>query len=142
MCTERRCQGNSIVHAHKPRPFAGFKFLIIEDEMMQAWRIGDMVAELGGTVGNIAFSYDQGAAALADSSWDCAIVDINLNGEPVFPLVEILELNSIPFIYCSAYADVLADVYPEFASTVRLSKPVTVEKLRDAVLLVLKARKP
>ena len=126
--------------AHEPRPFAGYKFLIIEDEMLQAWRVGDMLAMLGGTVGKIAFSYDQALAAVTDANWDCAIVDINLNGKPVFPLVGILEQAGTPFIFCSAYADVLLDVHPEFASTVRVGKPVTIEKLRDAVLLVLKAR--
>ena len=108
--------------------------------MLQAWRVGDMLAMLGGTVGKIAFSYDQALAAVTDANWDCAIVDINLNGKPVFPLVGILEQAGTPFIFCSAYADVLLEVHPEFASTVRVGKPVTIEKLRDAVLLVLKAR--
>jgi two-component SAPR family response regulator len=126
------------VFTYESRPFAGYKFLIIEDEMLQAWRIGDMVAELGGVVSKIAFSYDQGAAALTDPSWDCAILDINLNGKPVFPLVAILKQTGTPFIFCSAYAEMLVDVHPEFASTVRVSKPVTIEKLRDAVLVVLK----
>ena len=100
-----------------------------------------MIAELGGIVGKIAFSYDQGLAALTSESWDCCIVDINLNGEPVFPLVKIMEQADIPFVYCSAYVDAFIEVYPEAASTVRLRKPVAIEELRDAVLLVLKSRK-
>ena len=128
------------MYGHEARPFAGYKFLIIEDEMIQAWRIGDMLAMLGGTVGKIAFSYDQGIAAVTDTNWDCAIVDINLNGKPAFPLVAILEQAGTPFVFCSAYSDVLVDVHPEFASAVRVSKPVTIEKLRDAMLIVLKAR--
>ena len=133
--------GGSGVCGNEARPFAGYKFLVIEDEMIQAWWIGDMLAMLGGTVGKIAFSYDQGREALADVSWDCAIVDINLNGKPVFPLVAILEQARIPFVYCSAYADMLVEVFPEAASTVRVSKPVTIDELRDAVLLVLKPRR-
>ena len=127
--------------AYEPRPFAGYKFLILEDENVQAWVLSEMLAELGGTVGKIAFSYDQGLAALTSESWDCAIVDINLNGEPVFPLIKIMEQADIPFVYCSAYVDALIEVYPEAASTVRVSKPVAIEELRDAVLLVLKTRK-
>lgn len=107
---------------------------------MQAWELGEMIAELGGVVGKTAFSYDQGLAALTSESWDCAIVDINLNGEPVFPLVEIMKQAGIPFVYCSAYLDAFIDIYPEAASTVRVGKPVAVEELRDAVLLVLRAR--
>ena len=129
------------MRAHEPRPFAGYKFLIIEDEMVQAWQVGDMLTNLGGTVGKIAFSYDQGLAALTDSNWDCAIVDINLNGKLVFPLVAIMEEEGIPFVYCSAYFDVFVEAFQVTASTVCVDKPVTVEKLRDAVLLVLKPRK-
>ena len=121
-------------------PFAGYKFLVIEDEMIQAWHVGDMLAELGGTVGKIAFSYEQGKEALADKNWDCAVVDINLHGEPAFPLVRIMEQEGIPFVYCSAYCDGFVEIFPEFASTVRISKPVTLEKLKDALLLVLKPR--
>ena len=52
-----------------------------------------------------------------------------------------MEQEGIPFVFCSAYVDALAEVYPEFTSTVRISKPVTIEKLRDAVLPILKPRK-
>jgi len=65
--------------------------------------VGAMLTNLGGTVGKIAFSYDQGLAALDDTNWDCAIVDIKLNGKPAFPLVAIMQQEGIPFVYCSAY---------------------------------------
>jgi DNA-binding NtrC family response regulator len=126
------------MHGHDPRPLAGYKFLVIEDEMMVAWRIGDMLAELGGTVGKIAFSYDQGWEALG-TRWDCVIVDLNLNGKLAFPLLAALEQQRIPFIICSAYADAL-DVYPEIATATRVNKPVTPERLRDAVLFVVEPR--
>jgi two-component SAPR family response regulator len=129
--------GKSIVHA---RPFAGYKFLIIEDEMLIAWRVGDIVADLGGTVGKIAFNYEQGQDALTTVDWDCAIVDINLHGKAAFSLVAVIEQAGIPFVYCSAYVDAIIDVYPEVASKVCVTKPVTVEKLRDAVLRVLPPR--
>lgn len=119
------------------RPFTGYKFLIIEDEMLQAWRIGDIIADLGGTVGKIAFSFEQGQDALTDANWDCAIVDINLHGKQVFPLVAMIERAGIPFIYCSAYVDAIVKVYPEVASKVCVSKPVTIAKLRNAVASVL-----
>jgi two-component SAPR family response regulator len=128
------------VYGDESRPFAGYKFLIIEDEMLQAWRIGDMLAMLGGTVDKIAFSYEQAQEVLADVKCDCAIVDINLHGKQVFPLAATLEQRGIPFIYCSAYADRI-DIYPEAAAAVRVSKPITIDKLRDAVLPVLKARR-
>jgi DNA-binding NtrC family response regulator len=125
--------------ALQTRPFAEYKFLIIEDEIMQAWSVGDMLVQMGGTIDQIALSYEQGWNALSWTNCDCAIVDIDLNGKLAFPLVAVLERDGIPFIYCSAYADAL-DVYPEVATAPRVSKPVTIERLRDAVLLVLRPR--
>jgi hypothetical protein len=67
-------------------------------------------------------------------------VDINLNGKQAFPLTSTLEQLGIPFIYCGAYIDKMIDIYSEVASAVRVSKPVTIGKLRDAVRGVLKRR--
>jgi DNA-binding response OmpR family regulator len=84
------------VYGDDLQPLAGYKFLVIEDEMLQAWRVGDMLSMLGGTVGKIAFSYDQGMSALDDARWDCAVLDINLRGEPVFPIVAMLKQRGVP----------------------------------------------
>ena len=124
---------------HDPRPLAGYRFLIVEDEMMLTWRIGDMLIVLGGTVGKIATRDDQSWEALG-TRWDCGIVDLNLKCKPAFPLVAALERQRMPFIACSAYADAL-DVYPEVAKATRVNKPATLERLRDAVLFVLGPRR-
>lgn len=125
------------MYASEEHPLAGYKFLIIEDEMMQAWQMGDMLVDLGGTVEKIAFSFGQGREALASGGYDCAIVDVNLNGQLAFPLAVALEHQGIPFIFCSAFADAL-DLYPDLGRAPRVSKPVSPGRLRDAVLLVLR----
>jgi DNA-binding NtrC family response regulator len=121
------------------RPLTGYRFLIIEDEMMQAWRIGDMIAELGGRVEKIAFNYDQGREALATSDYDCAIVDINLNGELAFPLAAALQLKSIPFVFCTAYAEAFLH-HPQLKDARSLTKPITPDQLKDIVLIALNAQ--
>jgi DNA-binding NtrC family response regulator len=122
------------------RPLAGYRFLIIEDEMMQAWRIGDIIADYGGRIEKIAFNYEQGDDALTRESVDCAIVDINLNGRLAFPLGNALEQQGIPLVYCSAFAEAF-DLYPELKRCFSVGKPVIAEKLKDAVLLALSTRK-
>jgi len=47
------------------RPLTGYRVLIIEDEVMQAWGLSGMVADLGGTVGSIAYSHEQARRHLA-----------------------------------------------------------------------------
>ena len=109
--------------------------------MLQAWHICDILAELGGNVGGVARTFDQGQEALTGESWDCVIVDINLNGEAAFPLVAMMEKRGIPYVYCSAYIEAFVQIFPEAKSTIRVSKPPSVEKLRTAVRLAFEGRR-
>jgi|SRR5688572_6252779 CheY-like chemotaxis protein len=121
------------------QPLTGYRFLIAEDEILQAQRVGDMVADMGGTVAKIVYSFEQARAAISDTAFDCAILDINLSGTLSFRLAESLKRQRIPFIFCTAYAEA-ADVYPDAPATPRVDKPVRPTDLRDALLTVLLAR--
>ena len=121
------------------QPLIGYRFLIAEDEILQAQRVGDMVADMGGTVAKIVYSFEQARAAISDTAFDCAILDINLSGTLSFRLAESLKQQNIPFIFCTAYAEA-ADVYPDAPDTPRVDKPVRPTDLRDALLLVLHRR--
>ena len=120
-------------------PLIGYSFLIVEDEILQAQRVGDMVADMGGTVAKIVYGFEQARAAISDTAFDCAILDINLSGTLSFRLAESLKRQNIPFIFCTAYAEA-ADVYPDAADTPRVDKPVRPTDLRDALLSVLHRR--
>lgn len=104
--------------------------------MVQALRTGEMLAEMGGTVGQIAYGFEQAQQALRSDKFDCAILDINLNGTLSFPIVGTLRGLGIPFVFCTAYGKAL-DVYPDAAGTPCVNKPVEAEELREAVLSVL-----
>jgi CheY-like chemotaxis protein len=120
-------------------PLTGYRFLVVEDEILQAERVGEMLSEMGGTVAKMAYGFDQARIAIADTAFDCAILDINLSGTLSFRLAETLKRQNIPFIFCTAYAQA-ADVYPGASETPRVDKPVRPTDLRDAVLAVLNQR--
>ena len=111
----------------------------MEDEILQAQRLADIVGEMGGTVAKIAYGYDQARLAISDTAFDCAILDINLNGTLSFRLAESLKQQNIPFVFCTAYAEA-ADVYPDASDTPRVDKPIRPAELRDALLSVLQRR--
>jgi CheY-like chemotaxis protein len=121
------------------QPLTGYRFLIIEDEILQAQRVGDMVADMGGTVAKIVYGFEQARAAISDTGFDCGILDINLSGTLSFRLAESLKRQNIPFIFCTAYAEA-ADVYPDASDTPRVDKPVRPTDLRDALLSALQKR--
>lgn len=121
------------------QPLSGYRFLIIEDEILQAQRVGDMVVDMGGTVAKIVYGFEQARTAISDAGFDCGILDINLSGTLSFRLAESLKRQKIPFIFCTAYAEA-ADVYPDASETPRVDKPVRPTDLRDALLSVLQKR--
>lgn len=117
-------------------PLSGHRFLIVEDQAMQACHLGVLLTEMGGTVARIAYGFEQAQSAIYAADFDCAILDINLAGTLSFPLIDLLEDRGIPVVICTAYADAV-EVYPGAESTPRLDKPINTIELRDTVLQVL-----
>jgi CheY-like chemotaxis protein len=123
------------------RPLTGYRVLIIEDEVMQAWGLSGMVADLGGTVGSIAYSDEQARQVLSQQSFDCVILDLNLDGIYAYPITSLLQQLGVPFVFCTAYAESV-DVFSGVSDVPRLNKPVLAADLRDAILLVTKPKSP
>jgi CheY-like chemotaxis protein len=123
------------------RPLAGYRLLIIEDEVMQAWGLSGMIADLGGTVGSVAYSDEQARQVLSQQSFDCVILDLNLDGIYAYPITSLLQQLGVPFVFCTAYAESV-DVFSGVSDVPRLNKPVLAADLRDAILLVTRPKSP
>lgn len=89
-----------------------FRVLVVEDEMLPAMLIEDLLADLGcDVVGPVARVAD-GLKLAGSEKLDGAILDINVAGTEVFPLARELAERSIPFIFLSGYAsDILPQVW-------------------------------
>ena len=84
---------------------AGLRVLVVEDEMMVSMLIEDMLGDLGCTVIGPASRLDE-AMALADAvELDCAVLDVNLGGQPIFPLADLLRAKGAPFAFATGYGD-------------------------------------
>jgi CheY-like chemotaxis protein len=116
-------------------PLSGYRFLIIEDEIMQAWQLSATLVDLGGTVTRIAYGHEQARDALEQTTFDCAIVDLNLAGTYAYQIAEALEKRGVPFVLCTAYADAM-DVFRGLSEVPRLAKPVDRTDLLNAILRV------
>lgn len=120
----------------RSQPLSRYRFLIVEDEILQAHRLGVLIAEMGGSVAEISYGFEQAHRAINNATFDCAILDVNLGGTLSFPLADALDRKQIPFIFCTAYADAI-DVYPRASQTGRVDKPVRPSHIRDALLTAL-----
>jgi CheY-like chemotaxis protein len=85
---------------------AGLSVLIVEDEPMVALDQEQIVARLGCTEVHCAHRLSDGLEVICMLQPDLCILDINLAGEPAFPLAERLEQLGVPFLLVTGYSDV------------------------------------
>lgn len=83
----------------------GLKVLVVEDEMMVSMLIEDMLTDLGCTVVGPAARLDEAMDLARDSDIDCAVLDVNLGGQPIFPLADLLREKGAPFAFATGYGD-------------------------------------
>ena len=90
---------------HASRVLAKKRVLIVEDELLVALMIEDLLADLGceavGPLGSVA----QALSVAGSEPIDLAVLDVNLGGEMVYPVAERLGERDIPFLFVSGYGD-------------------------------------
>ncbi|WP_421932798.1 response regulator [Phenylobacterium sp.] len=84
---------------------AGLRVLVVEDEMMVSMLIEDMLSDLGCVVVGPAARLDEAIALAESTPIDCAVLDVNLGGQPIFPLADILRAKGAPFAFATGYGD-------------------------------------
>jgi CheY-like chemotaxis protein len=83
----------------------GLRVLVVEDEMMVSMLIEDMLTDLGCIVVGPAARLDEAIALTENEQIDCAVLDVNLGGQPIFPLADILRAKGAPFAFATGYGD-------------------------------------
>jgi CheY-like chemotaxis protein len=76
--------------------------------------------------------------AATHERFDGAILDMNLNGEIVYPLAELLTEQRVPFLFVTGYAPGSLD--PRFTQVQILQKPVVQDELAGALSQMLGIR--
>src|SRR5688500_5061814 len=78
------------------------RILMVEDEMCLAMMLEDVLSDAGYEVVRAARLKDAMNIARQEHI-DAAILDVNLHGEPVYPLAAQLHEAGVPFMFASAY---------------------------------------
>jgi len=109
----------------------GVRVLVVEDEVLVAMSVEDMLADLGCAVAGSACSLTEALVKVQAGGFDLALLDVNLRGEKVFPVADALSNQGIPFAFASGYG--AADVPEPFRSRPVVSKPFLIEELSAAL---------
>lgn len=83
----------------------GLRVLVVEDEMMVSMLIEDMLTDLGCTIVGPASRLDEALQLAHSAELDCAVLDVNLGGQPIFPLADLLREKGAPFAFATGYGD-------------------------------------
>jgi len=83
----------------------GLRVLVVEDEMMVSMLIEDMLTDLGCTIVGPASRLDEALQLARETELDCAVLDVNLGGQPIFPLADLLREKGAPFAFATGYGD-------------------------------------
>ena len=67
------------------------RILVVEDELMIRMLLEDMLGELGYTVTAEAGRLDEALQAAKTADFDLAILDVNLDGQPISPVADALD---------------------------------------------------
>jgi CheY-like chemotaxis protein len=107
------------------------RVLLVEDEGLVAMMLEDLLADLGCEVAGSLASVGAALAWIeAGGAADVALLDIDLSGEPVFPVADALRARGVPFVFATGYGE---GHDPRFKDAPLLGKPIRQERL-EAVL--------
>lgn len=107
------------------------RILVVEDEIMIAILIEDMLETLGCDVVGPASRLDEALRLAREVAFDAAILDVTIRGGQSFPVAEVLQERNIPFVLASGYGEW---ALPEaFRGNTRLQKPFTATEFEGAL---------
>lgn len=98
--------GRSQTRVSATAMFEGRRVLVVEDEMMIAMLVEDMLADVGCVIVGPAHSLDSALElARGGEALDAAILDVNLAGQPVFAVADVLRERGVPTIFSTGYGE-------------------------------------
>ena len=102
--------------------------------MLVAMNIEDMLLELGHEVAGLASRLGPALALAKEGRFDAAMLDVNLAGEPSFPVADLLAERKIPFLFATGYGR--AGIEERFRDRPILQKPFRASELAAALAVL------
>ncbi len=107
----------------------GRRVMLVEDEALIGMMMKDTLTRLGLLVTGPLGSLGEALRIAREAELDFAILDVNLAGEWVYPVAEVLKTRGVPFIFTTGYGTDALD--RRFAQTPVFEKPIEPRMLED-----------
>ena len=103
---------------------AGKRVLLVEDEMLVALLVEDVLADVGCDIVGPFARVKEALAAAQSEAVDVALLDVNVANETVFPVAYALEERGIPFLFVTGYGNsALPNGRPDWEACSKPFKP-------------------
>jgi CheY-like chemotaxis protein len=107
------------------------RVLVVEDEYLIRMLLEDMLGDLGYAVAGAVGSIAEARELAATAEFSAAVLDVNLDGEEIYPVADILAERRLPFVFVTGYGErSLPDRYRDRPA---LQKPFQAEQLESAL---------
>jgi DNA-binding response OmpR family regulator len=107
------------------------RILVVEDDYLIAALIADAVGAVGwqviGTARDLATALDSAAR----EDFDAAVLDVNLGGQAVYRVADVLDARKVPFVFVTGY--VAHGLSQPYCERPLLAKPFRPGELLDTV---------
>ena len=101
---------------------AGNRVLLVEDEILVAMMMKDILTELGFSVIGPFSRLAEAMVAAVHEDINAGIIDVNLGGEFVYPVADVLAARKIPFVFITGYG--VESIDSRFGYVPIVKKPV------------------
>jgi len=116
------------------------KVLVVEDEMLVAMLIEDMLGDLGCTEITVVADIEAALQCIGKCMFDLATLDLNLNGTRSYPVADCLIDHHIPFAFSTGYA--ASVVRAGYGDSPILAKPYSPSQLESVIAELLTREHP
>jgi two-component SAPR family response regulator len=115
-----------------PNRLAGCRILIVEDDFLVAkFLAAELTANGAEIIGPVGTVKDSLVLIAGGVRIDGAVLDVNLHGELVYPVADVLRAKGVHTVFLTGYDKISAAA--SFANAPWLQKPVMVEQLLQAL---------
>jgi CheY-like chemotaxis protein len=105
--------------------------LVVEDEMMIAMLIEDMLDEFGCKLVGPATTVPRALDLIGKQQVEVAVLDLNLDGHDTYAIADALQQKNVPFIFATGYGS--TGLRQEYGNRPILQKPFQARDLENAL---------
>jgi CheY-like chemotaxis protein len=110
----------------------GTRVFAVEDEALVLFSLQDMLEELGCNVVDSALKLGDALSKAKALEFDIAVLDINIAGERIDPVADVLAARGVPFIFATGYDR--SSLPPNYRENIAIAKPYLIGQLQAALL--------